>query len=70
MKTDGIGEVGEDRAVLLRARLSDSEEACGGNRAGIAAATKGSFAPLNGAAERPFGGVVGRFDAFVVDERE
>ena len=67
MKTDGIGEVGKNRAVLLRAGLSNGEETCGGYGSGVAAAAKGRFAPLDGASERPFGGVVGWLDALVVD---
>jgi hypothetical protein len=50
------------------AGASNGEQAGYGDLAFRAAAAEADLAPLNGAPERAFGGVVGRFYTFLVEE--
>ncbi len=63
-----MGDVVERSSILHVAGASNGKQARHGDLAFRAAAPETDFAPLNGAPERAFGGVVGRFYAFFVEE--
>src|ERR1019366_3014697 len=65
---DGLGDVVERSSILHVAGASNGKQARHGDFAFRTAAPETDFAPLNGAPERAFGGVVGRFYTFFVEE--
>src|SRR5271170_6761361 len=70
MGPDCIHEISQWRSILHAARASHCEQARNRDFALWAAASEADLAPLNGTPKRPLGGVIGRFDAFVAQERE
>jgi len=65
-----VAEVSQHIAILYAAGLGDSEQARRSDFSLRAAVAETGLAPLHRDAQRPFGGVVGRFHARVLDKRK
>ncbi len=70
MADNGGREIGQDVAPLAITSFRDRQQTSRGQLALGAAVAEADFAPLDAGAERPFSAVVGRFNAFLFQERE
>ena len=68
MAGDGLCQEAESIALLLTTGLSNGQQACSSNRASLASISEAGLSPLHCGTQRLFGAIIGRLDAFFLEE--